>query len=147
MVTVPNLNWIAGIVEGEGCIQGVGRQGSPCIVVRMTDKDIIERLSKYWKISYYTYNREKENNRKTQYCAQIFGKKAISWMFTLYTMLGIRRRSKIEEVIAAWKIKPGRGGWQKEFWRKRKEAASAKQRASGGVAKSSGNGSSKGSSK
>ena len=130
MLTSQNLNWIAGIVEGEGCFRWAR---SPNICVVMTDKDVMERLANYWQTPLYVYDRSHENNRKTQYKLNIFGSKAIGWMFTLYSLMGARRRAKIEEILTIWKSRPGRAGWQKEYWQNRKEQADAKAK-SGGVA-------------
>ena len=121
-MTSQELNWVAGIVEGEGCIIWTK---TPNLRVVMTDKDVMERLASYWKTKLYTYHRGHENGRKTQYVLNMFGSKAVSWMFTLYSLLGLRRRAKIEEVIAQWKLSPGKAGWQKAFWQNKKEKASA----------------------
>jgi hypothetical protein len=48
------------------------------------------------------------------------GRKAIALMMTLYTLMGERRRAKIEEVIAEWKARPGIRGKDKQP-RKKKE--------------------------
>jgi hypothetical protein len=53
-----------------------------------------------------TLDHQKEN-RKIQYRITLNGKKAIQWMLTLYTLMGQRRKAKIEEVLLKWKEKDG----------------------------------------
>ena len=116
MLTTQNLNWIAGIVEGEGCF---GYWKTPVIRVHMTDFDIIDRLSAYFKVNINRLDRK--GNRKVSYSVSLYGKDAIGWMLTLWPLMGIRRRSKIEEVLQQWKDKlgPGKHWAHKRQWGKK----------------------------
>lgn len=124
MLTSQNLNWISGLVEGEGYF---GYDKSPVIKVEMTDKDVVEKLAAYWKSSIFFSNYNIKY--KPKYVTSIHGKNAIGWMLTLYSLLGDRRRSKIEDVLIRWKAAPGNRGWQKAYWKNRKEQADAKRKA------------------
>lgn len=101
MITSNQINWIAGILEGEGCFS---HQGTPRIDLVMTDEDVIARardiLNKNEKIA---ITKAKLDNRKTSYKIVIFGSLAMSWMMSIYPLMGRRRKEKIREILILWK--------------------------------------------
>lgn len=99
MITMLELGWLAGIVEGEGCITYTR---TPVIAVKMTDEDVIKKVAKLFNRPYYE-RKNKEFNHRTAYDVSICGTPAIEWLFTLYSLLGSRRKAKILEVINEWK--------------------------------------------
>lgn len=116
MLSARDLGWIAGIVEGEGCIshhygsaeaRRTGtEQGSMVITVAMTDRDVMER---YAQLVGGTVRERgpRQPGRKQMYIVWLTGRSAAQWAFTLYTLLGTRRRAKIRECIARWKRQRG----------------------------------------
>ena len=98
-VKTKDIIWLAGLLEGEGCfslMKANGRSGQyPSISVGMTDEDIIVRISDIWGSNVC--------HRINHWRTHVHGVKAISWMMTLYPLLGKRRRAKIEKVIKVWK--------------------------------------------
>lgn len=106
--------WLAGLLEGEGSFWMItsrdgGQYGGhkryryPKIVVNMTDRDVIDRVSAMFGNS--TYKMPPARNypdRKQQWRAQISGVGAAEWMRRLYPWLGERRRAKIDEVLAEY---------------------------------------------
>lgn len=105
MTKLTDIYWIAAILEGEGTFS---IQGSPGIRLKMTDRDIIERF-KYITKAPLEIRVFKSNNPKhlDQYIICIFGDSAIEWLLTIYSIMGIRRRSQILEVINYWKEMKG----------------------------------------
>jgi hypothetical protein len=104
-IKIINLCWLAGILEGEGSFP---YQCSPGICIGSTDKDIVERVAKYFdrKIrGAYKY----KLNKKPVYYTEIWGIKAIEWMKRLYPLMGIRRKQKIKENLKRFKKAPGKG--------------------------------------
>lgn len=103
MITVNQIYWIAGILEGEGHFT-VTQQNSTMIRLAMTDLDIITRardiIAPGKKIGIKQSKREKEKDMFYFACC---GSSAIQWMFTIYPLMGIRRKQKIREVVASWK--------------------------------------------
>jgi hypothetical protein len=107
VVNIKDVMWLAGLLEGEGCF---GITDSPRITVNMIDLDIIERVRKILGTSDKMLEKHMEKynkNANTQYQTSIHGTRAISWMMTIYSLMGIRRQSKIREVISKWKEMKG----------------------------------------
>jgi len=106
-LAITDLYWIAGLLEGEGCFHTSGSgKPVPAISICTTDLDVITKLKRLMRhdgvISSSVDNRHK--HYKVRYIIDIYGVRAISWMFTLYPLLGLRRRAKIKEVVAHWKV-------------------------------------------
>ena len=103
-ISIKEIYWLAGILEGEGSFN-LKDQRYPRIQIAMTDVDIIEKVR--CMISPHTsicvHQRAKENI-KCQYSTSLTGQLAIEWMFTLYSLMGIRRKKQIKKVIELWKI-------------------------------------------
>lgn len=102
MIQVKDIAWLAGIVEGEGCISF---SSTPKIVIKMKDEDIIKRVASILRINRSIISGKQEPHWSTTYAVAIYGTPAIEWLFTLYTFLGIRRRQKALEVINLWKAR------------------------------------------
>jgi hypothetical protein len=112
MITIREIDWLAGILEGEGCFYY--QQDSPAIQLTMTDLDIVQRAKHILK--HTTFERELKPTTlttKPAYVIRIVGNKAIGWMFTLYPLMGQRRRAKIKEIIAQWKSYKPLNGYEK----------------------------------
>lgn len=102
MITMNQIHYVAGLLEGEGCFSFYK---TPKISLGMTDKDIIIKVS---NIIYPNCNIEhirEEGNRKDIYRFALYGAGAIQWMMTLYPLMGERRKARIKEIISIWKTK------------------------------------------
>lgn len=104
-ISINDIYWLAGILEGEGYFGLTNDGSSPIIMVSMTDADIIERVrlivDKTTTIS-ITQDKRKETY-KDSYRLTINGKRAAQWMMTLYPLMSIRRKAKIQICITTWK--------------------------------------------
>ena len=108
---IKDIYWIAGILEGEGCFQASNaryktkdgwkyrKTPSPTIQLVMTDKDIIERYARLVNQNITTHKPKGKETYKQAYTCTLRGKKALEWMQTVYTLMGNRRKEKIESVI------------------------------------------------
>jgi len=107
---MPSLNeiyWVAGLVEGEGCFgrmkSGRDYKGkkyfTTYIQVKMTDKDVIEKLAKLWKRSVMIGDKKDYSYYKQGWKVRVQGPTAIGWMMTLYSIMGKRRQEKIKELL------------------------------------------------
>jgi len=113
-----DVAWVAGIVEGEGCITwntgGLNkvtgeRYGTPNVQMSMSDKDVVARVANILK-SNLKGPYDKGLGNKPQWFTCAGGQKAASWLMTLYPFLGERRRAKAAEVLALWRASgPTRG--------------------------------------
>lgn len=103
MITSHELRWLAGLLEGEGCFHSSA--SSTCIVIKMTDLDIIEKFRIITKTTHLKVTVIPGTDRwKTRYSTSISGNLAIQWMMTLYLLMGIRRKAKIKDIIEKWKV-------------------------------------------
>lgn len=117
MLSACDLGWIAGIVEGEGCFAyswgsaeaRLHRRniGSVHLKIAMTDRDVMERLRVLMGAPRELYMMPRKAHYKTQYRVDFTGRRAIEWAFTLYPLLGERRRAKIRQLVAQWKTQRG----------------------------------------
>lgn len=102
-ITDTELAWLAGILEGEGSFMMSRNVVNgkvyfyPRIVVGMTDKDIIDRVSKLFGTS--TYKIPVVNGRKQAWRAQVSGAKSVQIMESLLIYMGDRRSNKINEIL------------------------------------------------
>jgi|SRR6266850_540595 len=96
-----DLAWIAGILEGEGHFR-LGTT-SPNISLQMSDLDIIEKFRNLTKTNNVKITVIPRDGQKTMYNTNIYGNLAIQWMMTIYSLMGIRRKTKIKDIIEKWK--------------------------------------------
>jgi hypothetical protein len=107
MISRVDLAWIAGLFEGEGCVQ-LQTNKSVHLTVSMADPDVVARLASYWGTRVHEVNKRTSDkpHYKTQFRTYVTGRKAIGWALTLYPLLGLRRKLRIQEVIGAWRSRP-----------------------------------------
>jgi hypothetical protein len=103
MIATKDLAWIAGIVEGEGCYS---YSKSPNIQVSMTDGDVIDKLHALMAGSSRHSPWMRKDGYKPVHTLVVHGSDAIGWMMTLYSFMGVRRRARIREILAKWKLTP-----------------------------------------
>ncbi len=120
MLNSSDLNWLAGFVEGEGYF---GYNDTPKFVVGSTDRDVIERASRILNHKIRLERRDKVDFRVTKlkdmYRIEICAIKAISWMMTLYSLMGSRRKEKIREIITTWKSRSSYGVNQRRAYKRK----------------------------
>ena len=94
-----DLLWFAGLLEGEGYF---GRANQTVrLDLWMTDLDVVERASRF--VGSKVYHRKLRcSMRKPSYGFTLTGPKAASWMMTLYSLLGKRRRHQIAYSLLEW---------------------------------------------
>ena len=108
---IKEIAWVAGLIEGEGSF-GINNN-SPKLAIAMTDLDVLEKardiLDKTKKISTHEEPSISKDGcvRKTRYTLTLTGGIAIQWMMTIYPMMGLRRKTRIHEMIHHWKTKMG----------------------------------------
>ena len=110
MMRASDIHWLAGLMEGEGCftIQRTGKGYIPLLVVlAMTDIDVVERAAQMIGVRVRMYQRTSKG--KPIYRIQLHGPRAVQWMMTLYGLMGQRRRLRIRELLALWRlrVRPG----------------------------------------
>ena len=128
-VTVKDVYWLAGILEGEGCFiatsypehrKGVFT-GYPVrqvrISVEMCDRDIIERIKNITGTTAKVTLRNSRPNRnhRPRYTIHLSGTRAAQWAYTIYPLMGDRRKVAIQKLINLWK--DSRGNFKRHFSR------------------------------
>lgn len=101
MLTQREIGWVAGIVEGEGNI-AITNDKTPVVAIKMCDKDVIEKLAKLFKMDRIVTIAPRDKNHRMQYQILLSGKKAAGWLYTIYSLMGHRRKAKIIEVMSKW---------------------------------------------
>ena len=109
-MTTKDLYWLAGLLEGEGsfdyqCRESEQRHGRPRIQFASTDHDIAVRVAALFKKRvngpYRAYGGQL--NKKPMYKVLLSGPRAVGLMFTLWSILGTRRREQIKVSVARWR--------------------------------------------
>lgn len=101
MRSIKDIIWLSGILEGEGCFRITG--GGAQIALAMTDKDVVEKAASVLGGNLGKPFQPKQKNRKIRYVVRVHGRLAISWMMTIFDLMGERRKQKIMEVLKYWK--------------------------------------------
>ena len=108
-----DLIYLAGFVDGEGCVSLAWRKVrgknyiTPNIQITNTNKEIIEWIAS--EIPGHIHERkEKRVNRKDSWCYQISGNKALELIKDIYPYLKVKRQ-QADVVMGINRIKVGRG--------------------------------------
>ena len=107
MIDSRDIRWLAGWLEGEGCFQ-MRRFGNrtpiPIIAANSTDEDVVKRASKILGGKGKTYFvKVTHKMHKPAWTKVVSSTLAVSWMMTLYSLMGKRRQAKIKEILDEWK--------------------------------------------
>jgi hypothetical protein len=107
---IKNLQWLAGLLEGEGCFSYCGK--SPTITLVMVDRDVVDKAAELLNAPLYgPRSHYADRGWQPTYCCKVYGPHAASWMMTLFPLMGMRRRLAIQKTLAIWK--PNRQGKRK----------------------------------
>ncbi len=106
-LTSSDISWIAGLLEGEGTF-GVSNSNSPFLAVQMNDKDVLEQAQELMSANLYGPYTSRKGARIyiPHYRVALYGVPAISWMMTVYNLMGKRRRKRIRSIVEWWKERP-----------------------------------------
>jgi len=96
-----SVDWLAGILEGEGSFQWKKSTAAPEIALKMTDLDIVARVARIFGIKFGTEPPASERHKQT-FTARVTGKEALALMFNIFPLMGERRRMKIESLLTRW---------------------------------------------
>ncbi|MDE1840213.1 MAG: hypothetical protein KGH87_09890, partial [Thaumarchaeota archaeon] len=104
IVTVKDLYWAAGFIEGEGTF---GFTHSPRVSVGQVQREPLERLQRMFGGSIRLDGRKHPIN-----VWGVYGSRAAGLMMTLYPLMSTRRKGRIFEVLTVWRtrfLRNGRG--------------------------------------
>lgn len=111
MISIKDIAWIAGLLEGEGYFSHPRAGNKFCATIRlaMTDRDVIDRaavLMGAGSRGHVGVHTKPSATRQCVYGFTLHGKYAIAWMMTILPFMGDRRAIRIREAIAGWKSRP-----------------------------------------
>lgn len=100
------IEWLAGLLEGEGCFSYIKGSDSkdpirrfyPRIELGMTDRDVVDEVAKFWKKNVHR-RPPLQPQHKAFYRVMVNGPTALASMLDVYPHMGERRKAKIEEVL------------------------------------------------
>ncbi len=104
MLLTKDIAWLAGLIEGEGCVT-VNRQGrstTPVLQLDLTDLDVMVRAATLLKRKVHL-GPVPGPRHKQSYRVRVTGCHGASWLMLLYPLLGRRRRNRIREVLVLWR--------------------------------------------
>lgn len=79
---------------------------SIAIVIHMCDRDVIDHAARLLDGHVYGPLKLRLPHHQPQFCAQVKGPRAAGWMMTIYSGLGVRRRSQIRSALRDWRSMP-----------------------------------------
>lgn len=100
------LGYVAGIIDGEGCIR-LPRFYQPDVKVKMTDLDVLERCRATTGVGRISGPYTPEGC-KPQWTWYVCGRDAAALLMTIYPLLGERRRARARDVLRRWRSVPYR---------------------------------------
>lgn len=119
VLSVPDIHWIAGLLEGEGSFGASDKGRVPTVQCCMTDEDVLDRLQSLVPGQRLgPYRREGKPEWKPMHRWAVTGVRAVGVMQMLFPLLGKRRRARIEEVLAVWKTYPAHPT-KRRTWKRR----------------------------
>jgi len=108
-IELRDIYWLSAYLEGEGWFGSNdklgGRRMRLMIAAGTTDKDIAERVANILGAKIYL---DPNPPHKLMYRVVLHGQRAVEWAMTLYSLMGIRRKSQIRAMLDAWKAWPRR---------------------------------------
>lgn len=116
-ITLNDIYWLAGLLEGEGAFMTRTGRTTATIRLHMTDEDIVRRAAFLMSCRFYgpyqsKTKTSKGNDHLPSWKAEVgggaSGTNAVGWMMTLYSLMGARRKREITRALGNWR-KAGRG--------------------------------------
>lgn len=94
-ITPTNIAWVAGVYEGEGCLNFSG--GKWHITIQMTDFDVLERIQDILGMG-NIYKRPLIQGRKQAWILKTGRREYVqAWLVMMWPYLGFRRKQKAKE--------------------------------------------------
>lgn len=107
--TRDNLIWLAAFIEGEGCITlDGGNNSSPGIKISTTDKDVLAKAAAICGKKIRKVKR-RYHGYKQVYTLDVWGTRAVEILFSIFVLMGKRRKAAIKKVVQGWKKQYKRG--------------------------------------
>jgi hypothetical protein len=98
------VEWLAGLLEGEGCfsISTIDGHSYPVVSVKMVSEDVVLRAARLLGVARVHSHRPANPAWSVTYVAKISGSAAAEWMQRLRPLMGERRRAAIDEALSRY---------------------------------------------
>lgn len=109
MITLRNIEWLAGFLEGEGSFQAGGSvRTTPVVTAMQVQREPLERVQAILggKISMWLRKKKNPNHNDASRWG-LYGGNAAGVMMMLYPLMSPKRKEQITKAIMAWRA--GRG--------------------------------------
>lgn len=118
MISAVDIGRLAGILEGEGAFTH-SKVGEPCVKLSSTDLDVVEWVAQITNTSVFgPYNPGGSFiGKRPVYRCQVRGNRGASLMMMLYPLMFSRRKQRIKELLAEWRLRPAKPGHIGRTWR------------------------------
>lgn len=112
MVTIKDIAWTSGFIEGEGSFGGShnGKSGS-MITAWQVQKQPLEKLLELYGGS-ISFRHPSQRTSIWQWC--LYGNKSIGLMMTIYSLMSSKRKEQIKRIILYWKNRQERN-WRSKL--------------------------------
>lgn len=109
-----DIAWLAGLIEGEGCIR-VHNIRNPRITVEMTDKDIIDRLQSITESGSIAKRKKKQLHHKQAWTWSLCTREDVARvLLAIYPLMGERKKAQISKCADAF-LSPRNPGKRKNL--------------------------------
>ena len=104
MISALQIGWLAGIIEGEGCIVIPNKPGKSLqVAIGMNDKDVVNQVAKLFGSNLRGPYKKKVVRHKPSWAVSAQGKRAAGILMTVYALMGKRRKAAIRKGLSLWK--------------------------------------------
>ena len=111
MPTMTEIAWLAGIVEGEGCVVVSPKAKTLRLSIEMTDLDVLQKAQRIIGPDARLSKRTVKLHNpawKDRYILHLSGSRLIQWLMTIHEFMGERRKAKIRDAIIMFKARRNR---------------------------------------
>lgn len=102
MIPEPEVNWLAGLLEGEGSfLTGTpSAPNAPAISMAMVDADVVRRAADLLGVN-RIFARKGKGKAQDSYQFRLRGRRAVDAMRQLHPLMGSRRQAQIQRALAS----------------------------------------------
>lgn len=112
MISVKDIAWAAGFLEGEGSFSAADA-GGVSVTACQVQREPLERLVRLFGGNVSGPHTPSGIGKQPIHRWGVHGKRAAEIAMTLWTLLSPRRREQVEALLAKWKAAPGHRNLQK----------------------------------
>ena len=101
MISVNDIHWAAGFLEGEGTFGFYVRK--PVASAEQVQKEPIDRLKKIFGGSLRIRITKRKSNEQDRFVWTAHGGRAIGVMLTLFCLMSLKRKTQIKKALYKWR--------------------------------------------